>query len=83
MIPFDIRGDGMALIKFGAQADEELLKKVRNLADKENTKLYSLINEAFKDLIEKRKEARPRKAIMEKFAESLEEYDSLYKKLAK
>lgn len=73
----------MALIKFGAQADEELLKKVRDLADKENTKLYSLINEAFKDLIEKRKKVRPRKAIMEKFAESLEEYDSLYKKLAR
>ena len=73
----------MALVKFGAQADEELLKKVRDLADKENTKLYSLINEAFKDLIEKRKEARPRKATMEKFAESLEEYDSLYKKLAR
>jgi hypothetical protein len=83
VIIFDNGGGGMALVKFGAQADEELLKKVRDLADKENTKLYSLINEAFKDLIEKRKKVRPRKAIMEKFAESLEEYDSLYKKLAR
>ena len=73
----------MTLVKFGAQADEELLEEIRALADKENAKLYSLINEAFRDLLDKRNEVRPRKAVMEHFAHSLEEYDSLYKKLAK
>jgi len=73
----------MALIKFGAQADDELLEEIRALADKENAKLYAIINEAFKDLLDKRKQAKPRKAVMGHFAESLVDYDSLYKKLAK
>jgi hypothetical protein len=73
----------MALVKIGAQAEEKLWEEIRALADKENAKLYAIINEAFKDLLEKRKQAKPRKAVMEKFAESLADYDSLYKKLAK
>jgi hypothetical protein len=73
----------MTLVKFGAQADEKLLEEIRALAEKENTKFYAIINEAFNDLLEKRKQAKPRKAVMENFAESLADYDSLYKKLAK
>ncbi len=72
----------MPLVKFGAQADEELLDEIRTLADKEKAKLYAIINEAFKDLLDKRKRAKPRKVVMEHFAESLADYDSLYKKLA-
>ena len=73
----------MALVKFGAQADEKLLEEIRALADKDNAKLYAIINEAFHDLIEKRKQVKPRKVVMERFAESLADYDSLYKKLAR
>ena len=73
----------MTLVKFGAQADEELLEEIRTLADKENAKLYAIINEAFKDLLDKRKQAKPRRKVMQRFAESLADYDSLYKKLAK
>jgi hypothetical protein len=73
----------MSLVKFGAQADEELLEAIRTLADKENAKLYAIINEAFKDLLDKRKQAKPRRKVMQRFAESLADYDSLYKKLAK
>ncbi len=73
----------MPLVKFGAQADEEILKEIKELADKENAKLYAIINEAFKDLLDKRKQTKPRKAVMDRFAESLADYDSLYKKLAK
>lgn len=73
----------MPLVKFGAQADEELLDEIRALADKEKAKLYAIINEAFKDLLDKRKQAKPRKVVMEHFAGSLADYDSLYKKLAK
>jgi hypothetical protein len=73
----------MALVKIGAQAEEKLWEEIRALADKENAKLYAIINEAFKDLLEKRKQAKPRKAVMDHFAGSLADYDSLYKKLAK
>ena len=73
----------MALVKFGAQADEKLLEEIRALADKDNAKLYAIINEAFKDLLDKRRQTKPRKAVMDRFAESLADYDSLYKKLAR
>ena len=73
----------MALVKFGAQADEKLLEEIRALADKDNAKLYAIINEAFKDLLDKRKQSKPRRNVMEHFAESLADYDSLYKKLAR
>jgi len=73
----------MALVKFGAQADRKLWEEIRALADKENAKLYAIINEAFKDLLDKRRQAKPRRSVMEHFAESLADYDSLYKKLAK
>jgi len=73
----------MALVKIGAQAEEKLWEEIRALAEKENTKLYAIINEAFADLIEKRKQSKPRRKVMERFAESLADYDSLYKKLAK
>ena len=73
----------MALVKFGAQADDELLEEIRVLADKENTKLYAIINEAFNDILEKRKQAKPRRNVMEHFAAGLDVYASLYNKLAK
>ena len=73
----------MALEKFSAQADEELLEEVRELAANEGTKLYTLINEAFSDLLDKHKHAKPRQAVLDQFEASLSEYDRLYEKLAK
>ena len=73
----------MRLEKFSAQADSKLLKEIRALADTEGIKLYALINEAFGNLLEQRKKSRPRKEVMNKFEESLEEYDYLYERLSK
>ncbi len=73
----------MALVKIGTQAEEKLWEEIKSLAEKENAKLYAIINEAFADLLEKRKQSKPRRKVMERFAESLAEYDSLYKKLAR
>jgi mRNA-degrading endonuclease RelE of RelBE toxin-antitoxin system len=73
----------MAQKKFAAQADEKLIKDIRQLAKKEGKYLSTLMNEAFEDLIEKRKLGKPRRAILEEFEASLNEYASLYEKLAK
>lgn len=73
----------MALEKFSAQADSKLLKEIRALADSEGIKLYALINEAFDNFLENRKQSRPRKEVMSRFEESLEEYDYLYDRLSK
>jgi hypothetical protein len=73
----------MALNKFSAQADEKLFKDIKQLAKKEGKYLSTLINEAFEDLIEKRKLGNPRRVVLEQFEASLNEYASVYEKLAK
>jgi len=72
-----------SLKKFSTQADEHLLEEVKKLANKEGKQFQVLVNEAFEDLIEKKKQSKPRKHVMAHFEKSLEEFDGLYKELAK
>lgn len=73
----------MALKDFTSQAEEKLLKQVKSIAKDEGKKLYALINEALSDLVEKRKQGTPRKEVLKQFEAGLNEFDSLYEKLAK
>jgi hypothetical protein len=68
--------------KFATQVNSEILSAVRSLAEKEGRQLQALVEEAFADLIEKRKNARPRPHVMGEYLASHERYGSLYKKLA-
>lgn len=69
--------------KFSAQADVKLLYEVKEIAKKEGKQLQVIINEAFEDLVEKKKQTKPRKNVMAIFEQSLHEFDELYKDLAK
>jgi hypothetical protein len=68
--------------KFATQVDSEILTTVRSLAHKEGRQLQALVEEALSDLIEKRKNARPRPHVMATYLASHEKYAALYKKLA-
>jgi len=68
--------------KFATQVDSQVLAAVRSLAQKEGRQLQALVEEALSDLIEKRKNARPRPHVMGAYLASHEKYGSLYKKLA-
>ena len=68
--------------KFATQVDSEILLAVRTLAEKEGRQLQALVDEAFADLIEKRKNASPRPHVMDTYLSSHEKYGALYKKLA-
>lgn len=68
--------------KFATQVNSEILTAVRTLAEKEGRQLQALVDEAFADLIEKRKNATPRSHIMAAYLASHEKYGPLYKKLA-
>ena len=72
----------MALEKSSSQADPEILKAVKGLAKDEGKQFQSLVNEAFLDLLEKRKQTKPRRFVMEQFQDSLSDFDSLYNRLA-
>lgn len=68
--------------KFATQVNSEILSAVRSLADKEGRQLQALVDEAFADLIEKRKRTTPRAHVMGVYLASHEKYGPLYKKLA-
>ena len=69
--------------KFSAQADINLLYEIKEIAKNEGKQFQVIINEAFKDLVEKKKQTSPRKHVMAIFEQSLYEFDELYKDLAK
>ena len=68
--------------KFATQVNSEILSAVRTLAHKEGRQLQALVDEAFTDLIEKRKKTTPRAHVIGAYLASHEKYGRLYKKLA-
>jgi len=69
--------------KFATQVTSDILADVRALAHSEGRQLQALVDEALTDLIEKRKNARPRPRVMSAYNASHEKYAELYQKLAK
>ncbi len=63
--------------------DPEVLDEVRAIAAKEGKQLQSVIDEALRDFVDKRRRGKPRPEVLTAFGESLAEYDVLYQKLAK
>ena len=68
--------------KFATQVNSEILSAVRRLAQSEGRQLQALVDEALADLIEKRKQGRPRANVMAAYQASHEKFGILYKKLA-
>jgi hypothetical protein len=69
--------------KFATQVNAEILSTFRTIAEQEGRQLQALVDEAFADLIEKRKQAKPRSQVMAAYLSSHDKYGELYKKLAK
>ncbi len=69
--------------KFATQVNSDILSSLRTLAQSEGRQIQALVDEAFADLIEKRKNTKPRPRVMAAYLASHEEYSELYKKLAK
>ncbi len=68
--------------KFATQVDADILADVRSLARSEGRQIQALIDEALADLIEKRRQSRPRAHVMAAYQASHDAYGTLYKKLA-
>jgi hypothetical protein len=68
--------------KFATEVDFEILSALRGIAEKEGRRIDAVVDEAFADLIEKRKKATLRARFMAAYLASHERFASLYKKLA-
>lgn len=68
--------------KFATQVDADLLSSLRQLARSEGRQLQALVDEALSDLIEKRRQSKPRDSVMAAYHASHGPFGSLYRKLA-
>ncbi|MFT5427053.1 MAG: hypothetical protein ACI9ZT_002009 [Gammaproteobacteria bacterium] len=69
--------------KFSSQADAQILAEIKQIASGEGRQLQSVLDEALRDFIEKKRTGKPRRHVMEAFDESLKVNDKLYEKLAR
>lgn len=68
--------------KFATQADPALLGQLKEIAKKEGRQLQAVVEEAFKDYVDKKAGNQPRRDVLKHFSDSLKEYDVLYERLA-
>ena len=69
--------------KFSSQAAPEVLAALRQLAEAQGRQFQVVLDEAMRDYLDRHQTERPRKHVMGSFASSLEEFDRLYRELAK
>lgn len=69
--------------KFSSQASPEVLAALRQIAETQGRQFQVVLDEALRDYIDRQQQGRPRRHAMVSFASSLEEFDSLYRELAK
>ena len=69
--------------KYASQADTELLTVMRQLAHKEGRQFQTVMEEAMREYIERRKNASPREHVMAHFRASVEKNRRLGELLAK
>ena len=69
--------------KFSSQASPEVLAALREIAQRQGRQFQAVLDEALRDYIDRQQSERPRNHVMASFAASLDEFDSLYRELAK
>jgi len=69
--------------KFSSQASPEVLASLRAIADAQGRQFQAVLDDALRDYIDRQQKQQPRRHAMAAFASSLEEFDTLYRELAK
>ncbi len=58
--------------KFSSQADPELLRCAREIAQEEGRQFQAILEEALREYVERKRSERPREAVMAHFRASVE-----------
>ncbi|HEX3848014.1 MAG TPA: hypothetical protein VHV81_11595 [Steroidobacteraceae bacterium] len=69
--------------KFATQVASEILAEIRAIAHAEGRQLQAVIEEALLNLIEKRRNTRPRDHVLRAYHGSHDQYGELYRILAR
>jgi predicted transcriptional regulator len=69
--------------KFSSQAAPAVLAALRHIAESQGRQFQAVLDDALRDYIDRQQKERPRRHVMASFASSQDEFDSLYRELAK
>lgn len=69
--------------KFSSQAAPEVLAALRQIASAQGRQFQAVLDEALRNYIDRQQTERPRRHVLASFASSLDEFDQLYRELAK
>jgi predicted transcriptional regulator len=69
--------------KFSSQAAPDVLLALRRIAENQGRQFQAVLDDALRDYIDRQQKERPRRHVMAAFASSLDEFDDLYRDLAK
>lgn len=69
--------------KFSSQASPDVLLALRQIAETQGRQFQAVLDDALREYIDRQQKERPRRHVMAAFASSLEEFDHLYRELAK
>ncbi len=69
--------------KFSSQAAPDVLAALRQIAESQGRQFQAVLDDALRDYIDRQQKKRPRRHVMAAFASSLDEFDDLYRELAK
>ena len=62
---------------------DAVLAALRQIAESQGRQFQAVLDDALRDYIDRQQKERPRRHVMASFASSLDEFDSLYRELAK
>jgi hypothetical protein len=68
--------------KFASQAAPDVLEAIRSIAEEEGRQLQSVIEEALREFVERKRGERPRHAVLAHLQASVERHRDLYRRLA-
>jgi predicted transcriptional regulator len=69
--------------KFSSQAAPDVLLAMRRIAESQGRQFQAMLDDALRDYIDRQQRERPRRQVMAAFASSLDDFDHLYRELAK
>jgi hypothetical protein len=75
--------DTLKLSKFTSEANPKILNSPHHIANDEGRKFHSVLDEAFRDYLDKKGISINSRKVMTEFPQSLQEFNALYKALAK
>ena len=69
--------------KFSSQAAPDVLLAMRRIAESQGRQFQAVLDDALRDYIDRQQKEHPRRHVMAAFSSSLDDFDHLYRELAK